>query len=117
VDTDAPRSADDAASSPGPETEHTNEDDAAPGAGQGPFDLRGVVRQLTAPMIESLDARLRDQIEAHVDELLDQKVDSAIANRLQTIDRAIADLSRSVDELGRRLGALERADEPVDDAG
>ena len=64
------------------------------GEGSGPFDLRGVVRQLTAPMIESLDARLRDQIEAHVDQLLDAKLEAALADRLQTIDRAIADLSR-----------------------
>jgi len=89
-------------------------DEGAQGAGS--FDLRGVVRQLTAPMIESLDTRLRGQIEAHVDQLLDEKVDAALADRLQTIDRAIADLSRSLDDLGRRLGALERAGEP-DEAG
>ena len=37
------------------------------------FDLRGIVKQFTAPMIESLDARLREQVEAHVDALLDAK--------------------------------------------
>lgn len=87
-------------------------DEGEGAAGAGSFDLRGVVRQLTAPMIESLDTRLRGQIEAHVDQLLDEKVDAALADRLQTIDRAIADLSRSLDDLGRRLGALERAGEP-----
>ena len=76
------------------------------------FDLRGIVKQFTAPMIESLDARLREQVEAHADALLDQKVDAAVADRLATIERAIADLSRSIAALERRLEALERAGAP-----
>ena len=81
------------------------------------FDLKGIVRQLTAPMIESLDTRLRDQIEAHVDELLTEKVDAALAARLSTVDRAIADLSRSLEDLERRLGSREREGTSGDDAG
>jgi hypothetical protein len=69
----------------------------------GTFDLKALLRQLTTPMVESLDARLRDQVEAHVDELLAQKVDAAIRDRLSTLDRAIADLSRSLEALERRI--------------
>jgi hypothetical protein len=72
-----------------------------------PFDLKGIVRQLTAPMIESLDTRLRDQIEAHVDELLTEKIDAALADRFRTVDRAIADLSRSIAALEERLGSAD----------
>ena len=73
------------------------------GARSGNFDLKGLLRQLTTPMVESLDTRLRDQVEAHVDELLGPKVDAAIRDRLSTLDRAVADLSRSLEELERRL--------------
>jgi DNA-binding transcriptional MerR regulator len=94
----------------------TASDGADASSDQGPsskgrdegFDLKGIVRQLTAPMIESLDTRLRDQIEEHVDELLTEKIDAALADRLSTVDRAIADLSRSLDALERRLAALEQ---------
>jgi hypothetical protein len=78
------------------------------------FDLRGIVRQFTAPMIESLDARLREQVEAHADAMLDEKVDAAVSDRLATIERAIADLSRSLAALEQRLAGLERADTPLD---
>jgi hypothetical protein len=79
--------------------------------GDDGFDLKGIMRQLTAPMIESLDTRLRDQIEAHVDELLDQKLDAALAARFATVDRAIAGLSKSLEDLERRFGGVE-PDEP-----
>jgi len=70
-------------------------------------DLKGIFRQLTAPMIESLDTRLREQVEAHVDELLGAKVDAALADRLSTVDRAIADLSRTLQALEHRVAMLE----------
>jgi hypothetical protein len=73
------------------------------GGHSGSFDLKSLLRQLTTPMVESLDTRLRDQVEAHVDELLGPKVDAAIRDRLSTLDRAVADLSRSLEELERRL--------------
>jgi hypothetical protein len=73
------------------------------------FDLRAIVKQFTAPMIESLDARLREQVEAHADALMDEKVDAAVSDRLATIERAIADLSRSITALEQRLAALERS--------
>ena len=78
------------------------------------FDLRGMVRQFTAPMIESLDARLREQVEAHVDELLDAKVEAALSARLATIERAIADLSKSLSAVEQQLLDLQRAGEPED---
>jgi hypothetical protein len=81
----------------------SSEDGASGKVRDEAFDLKGIVRQLTAPMIESLDTRLRDQIEAHVDELLDDKVERALADRLRTVDRAIADLSRSIAELEQRV--------------
>ncbi len=89
-------------------TQQPGDDGASSKATDDGFDLKGIVRQLTAPMIESLDTRLRDQIEAHVDELLTEKLDAALADRLSTVDRAIADLSRSIDALERRLGAHEK---------
>jgi hypothetical protein len=79
------------------------------GAGQ---DLRSILRQLTSPVVESLDARLRDQIEAHVDELMDEKIAAALRDRLSTLDRAIADLSRSLGELEHRVEAIERGSDP-----
>jgi hypothetical protein len=82
-------------------TGSTREDDTS--GARSNFDLKALLRQLTTPMVESLDTRLRDQIEAHVDELLDEKVDAAIRDRLSTLDRAVADLSRSLDELERRI--------------
>jgi hypothetical protein len=75
--------------------------------------LKGIFRQLTAPMIESLDSRLREQVEAHVDELLGPKVDAAIADRLFTVDRAIADLSRTLAALEHRVAMLERNGEEI----
>jgi hypothetical protein len=93
-------------------------EEGAPGAERGhegePFDLRGIVRQFTAPMIESLDARLREQVEAHADALLDDKVNAAVSDRLATIERAIADLSRTLDALEQRLSTLEQAGSPLD---
>jgi hypothetical protein len=80
-------------------------------AGGDGFDLKGIVRQFATPMLESLDSRLREQVEAHVDQLLTTKLDAALADRLQTIDRAIAQLSRTADDLEQRVAALEHGDE------
>jgi hypothetical protein len=94
-------------------------DPGAPGSGgtardADGFDLRAIVKQFTAPMIESLDARLREQVEAHTDALMDEKVDAAVSDRLATIERAIADLSRSITALEQRLASLERASGPAE---
>lgn len=104
--------------SDGPQADATG-DAGAPGDGASSrtadgFDLRGIVKQFTAPMIESLDSRLREQVEAHADSVLDQKIDAALADRLATIERAIADLSRSISGLERRVEGLERSGAPAE---
>ncbi len=99
----------------GPRAEATSDTDSSGGASSRTadgFDLRGIVKQFTAPMIESLDSRLREQVEAHADSVLDQKIDAALADRLATIERAIADLSRSIASLERRVEGLERSGVP-----
>ena len=49
--------------------------------------------------MDSIDSRLRDQIDHRVDE----RVDAALAARLSVIERAIADLDRALRELQDRL--------------
>jgi len=62
-------------------------------------DLRDRLRAFTQPLVDSLDARLREQVDSRVD----QRVDDTLANRLAVIERAIADLDRSVKALYERL--------------
>jgi hypothetical protein len=63
-------------------------------------DFRTRFKQLTQPIVDSLDSRLRDQVDLRVD----QRVDSTLSARLSVIERAIADLDRSIKELEQRLG-------------
>jgi hypothetical protein len=70
-----------------------------PGRDQ-PIDLRERLKQLTQPIVDSLDARLRKQI----DERVDERVDTSLTNRLAVLERAIADLDRAVKRLQERLG-------------
>ena len=42
---------------------------------------------------------MKKQIDSHVDEVLDARIDAAIAARLAVLERAIADLDRAVKEL------------------
>jgi hypothetical protein len=69
-----------------------------PGADK-PQDLKSRLKQFAQPIVDSLDSRLRDQIDSRVD----QRVDSTLSARLAVIERAIADLDRSVRELQERL--------------
>ena len=62
-------------------------------------DLRDRLKQMAQPLVDSLDSRLRKQ----VDERVDQRVDATLAVRLSVLERAIADLDRSVKELEQRL--------------
>ncbi len=62
-------------------------------------DLRARIKQITQPLVESLDARLS----AQVDKRVDQRVDETFKDRLSVIERAIADLDRAVHELQNRL--------------
>jgi hypothetical protein len=71
----------------------------------GVGELRDLLRHFAQPVIESLDARLRTQVDARVDERVDETVDAALADRLAVIERAVADLDRAVRELKARLDA------------
>ncbi len=63
--------------------------------GDNPTDLLSRLKQLTAPLVESLDAHLGGQIDRRVDE----RVEEILRDRLAVIERAIADLDRSLREL------------------
>lgn len=69
-----------------------------PGA-QKPSDLRERLKQLTQPLVDSLDTRLREQVDSRVD----QRVDATLSARLSVIERAIADLDRSLREIQQQL--------------
>src|SRR5271154_3781439 len=66
-------------------------------------DLRNRLKHLTQPLVDSLDSRLRDQIDRRVDDRVDDRVqtlvDEALAARLSVIERAIADIDRTLKEL------------------
>jgi hypothetical protein len=63
-------------------------------------DLRQRFKQLTQPLVDSLDARLRDEVDRRVDE----RVETILTNRLSVLERALADLDRAVRALEERLG-------------
>ncbi|MGH3732038.1 MAG: hypothetical protein ACRDVC_01460 [Acidimicrobiales bacterium] len=58
-------------------------------------DLKARLKQMTQPIVDSLDARLS----AQVDKRVDQRVDDTMKDRLSVIERAIADLDRAVHDL------------------
>ncbi len=62
-------------------------------------DLRDRLKQITQPLMDSLDARLREQVDTRVD----KRVDETLATRLAVLERAIADLDRSIKEIQERL--------------
>jgi hypothetical protein len=64
-----------------------------------PPDLKARIKQITQPIVDSLDSRLS----AQVDKRVDQRVDETLKDRLAVIERAIADLDRTVHELEERL--------------
>jgi hypothetical protein len=64
-----------------------------------PPDFKERLKALTQPLVDSIDARVRKQIDHHVDESLDERIDAAIAARLAVLERAIADLDRALKEL------------------
>lgn len=77
----------------------TNESTSATDAGAKAQDLRERFKQFAQPFVDSLDGKLRDQ----VDKRVDHRVDDTMSARLSVIERAIADLDRSVKELQERL--------------
>jgi hypothetical protein len=74
--------------------------EATPGA-PAP-DLRERVRAVAQPLIDSIEGRVRRQIDSRVDENLDERIDRAVAARLAVLERAVADLDRAVRELQSR---------------
>lgn len=62
-------------------------------------DLRARLKQFAQPLVDSVDSRLRDQIDHRVDE----RIEVSLSARLSVIERAIADLDREVRELKERL--------------
>ena len=69
-----------------------------------PHDLRDRLKAFAQPLVDSLDSKLRDQVDTRVDQRVDERVDAALTARLAVIERAIADLDRSLKELQARLG-------------
>ena len=62
-------------------------------------DLKSRIKQMTQPIVDSLDARLS----AQVDKRVDQRVAETQKDRLSVIERAIADLDRAIHELQDQL--------------
>ncbi len=62
-------------------------------------DLLARLKHLAQPLVDSLDSRLREQVDRRVDE----RVEASLSSRLSVIERAIADLDRAVRELEIRL--------------
>jgi hypothetical protein len=71
-------------------------------------DLKARIKQITQPIVDSLDSRLS----AQVDKRVDQRVADTMKDRLAVIERAVADLDRTVHELEARL--KERGDDAKD---
>ncbi|HVB19526.1 MAG TPA: hypothetical protein VNE22_04495 [Acidimicrobiales bacterium] len=67
-------------------------------------DLKNRLRQFAQPLVDTLDGKLRDQVDKRVDE----RVEEAMAARLAVLERAIADLDRTVHELERRINELSK---------
>ncbi len=62
-------------------------------------ELRDRLKQLAQPLVDSLDSRLREQVDQRVDE----RVEAIVNARLSVIERAIADLDRTIKDLESRL--------------
>jgi len=58
-------------------------------------EIKDFLRQLAAPVIDSLDTKLREQIDQRVEE----RVNEVLSTRLAVLERAIADLDRAVRDL------------------
>jgi hypothetical protein len=69
-----------------------------PGAGKSQ-DFKSRFKQMTQPFVDTLDSKLSGQ----VDKRVDQRVDDMLKDRLSVLERAIADLDRTVKELQDKL--------------
>lgn len=66
-------------------------------------DVLTRLKHLAQPLVDSLDSRLRDQIDRRVDE----RVDATLASRLAVIERAIADVDRALKEIQERAARAD----------
>jgi len=64
-----------------------------------PQDLLQRLKTYTQPLVDSVDSKLRSQVDGRVD----QKVEEILKDRLAVLERAVADLARSVKEIEDRL--------------
>jgi hypothetical protein len=78
------------------------EEESSRSSGLG--DLRSLLRQLVSPVIE----RVEEQVSKQIDQEVTDRFDELLATRMSTIDRAIGDLDRHLNELSARLDRLER---------
>ena len=85
------------------ENEPTDADETSDAFGEKVQELRTRLKHLTQPFVDSLDSRLRDQIDRRVDHRVDDRVetlvDEALTARFAVIERAIADIDRALKEL------------------
>ena len=61
-------------------------------------DLKDALRQLTAPVIDSVESKINEQINERIDTALNEKIEQ----RLALLERAVADLDRAVRALEQR---------------
>jgi predicted transcriptional regulator len=52
--------------------------------------------------MDSLDTKIREQVDPRVDERVEERVEKLLSARLAVIERAIADLDREVKELQKK---------------
>jgi hypothetical protein len=71
-------------------------------AHSGP-DFKERIRQFTQPLVDSVDSKLREQIDKRVDERVDERIDAALSARLIVMERAIADLDRRLSDVEERI--------------
>ncbi len=76
-----------------------SDENTADGTPKTSGDLRDILKQFAQPVLDSLDTRLRDQIDTRVD----ARVDAILSDRLAVLERAVADLDRAVRALQERL--------------
>ena len=68
-------------------------------------DVRGLLRQLVAPVIDQVEEKVSGQIDKEVA----SRFEELMATRMSTIDRAIGDLDHHIKELTERLDRLEQS--------
>jgi DNA relaxase NicK len=64
-----------------------------------PQDILQKLKSYTQPLVDSLDSKLRSQVDGRVD----QKVEEILTDRLAVLERAVADLARAVKAIEEKL--------------